>query len=446
MGGIQLIVCGDFAQLPPVFKKEDFQKLPAIYKKMTFCFETDTWKKNFNSKNSFLLTENVRQKTDPQFIQMLKEISIGEVTEKTIELLKSRIFNPQQYSKIVEELKIRPVIIYPLHEQVNKENEYQLSRIPGDVFLFASRTIAKNLKKEPRKQIDEERTYIQLLKKKIEHVPESLYLKKGCQVILIQNINKKIGLVNGKQGIVVGFDEKSKYPIVKFTNGVQVTIEPYIWSIRKFSKKHIEKSKLPSWNDPSYQGAFLTQFPLILGYAITIHKSQSATFDYVKLNLSKRIFEKGQAFVALSRCISLNNIYLEDFDPESIKFDTRVSEFYKTQVVKPSIEAIKIINKLFFEDTDMEDSENEKNGKEEEEDSNTNSFTDEKLTISDQLKLNTPSSSSSLTTPSPLTDKSTSSSSDNTLNGKDLVVETKNVLKKWMKYMKRKLVKKVLKI
>jgi ATP-dependent DNA helicase PIF1 len=140
-----------------------------------------------------------------------------------------------------------------------------------------------------------------------------LKLRIGSQVMLTVNMLNN-GLCNGSVGKVISFKENMKHkmmmPIVQFGNNTIIEIEPQVVSRERI------------------RGIGLRQLPLILAYAVSIHKIQGATIDNAVINCGARVFEAGQAYVALSRVRSLNGLYLSDFSLSSIKTSRKVKEFY----------------------------------------------------------------------------------------------------------------------
>lgn len=177
---------------------------------------------------------------------------------------------------------------------------------------------------------------------------QKLRLKKGAQVMLIRNLNVEKGLVNGRIGIVKDFDsENDFYPIVHFSNDITMTIEPITWNLfdyeplisKKQNKKRYQNGEYKNANNNDNDDhhieleikASCTQLPLKLAWAITIHKSQGMTIDYLQMRLDNA-FEKGQVYVALSRGISMNQIQILTFDRQKIKNDEKVYKFYKNNL------------------------------------------------------------------------------------------------------------------
>jgi ATP-dependent DNA helicase PIF1 len=143
---------------------------------------------------------------------------------------------------------------------------------------------------------------------------KNIKIKVGAQVMCIINIqmpNEEM-ICNGSQGIVTRFCQTTNQPIVKYNNGIEMVMSRHIW---------------PSENIP---GIGVSQVPLILAWALTIHKSQGATLDTAEIDVGSGIFECGQTYVALSRVKSLNGLYLTSFDAGRIKINKKVKEYYES--------------------------------------------------------------------------------------------------------------------
>eukprot|EP01124_Arcella_intermedia_P004033 TRINITY_DN12278_c0_g1_i3.p1 TRINITY_DN12278_c0_g1~~TRINITY_DN12278_c0_g1_i3.p1 ORF type:complete len:810 (+),score=233.60 TRINITY_DN12278_c0_g1_i3:345-2432(+) len=283
-GGIQVICSGDFLQLPPISKKNQ--------KPVSFCFQSKAWKETI--EYNIELTTVFRQK-DADFISLLNEIRHGKCTPNTISVLES-CMNKQLDKPLDGQLE--PTKLYALNAQVDQLNETRLSAIPRKGKVFRCKDKGRS---EFLKQLEQCRA------------PSELKLKVGAQVMLLRNLDFKRGLVSGAQGIVVDFDNTNKgFPRVEFGNGQRETIVPSKWPI------------LVS----GLEVASRTQIPLKMSWAMSIHKCQGQTLYYAELDLS-RVFEYGQAYVALSRVSSLPGLRLLSFNPNSIKAHPVVLEYYK---------------------------------------------------------------------------------------------------------------------
>ncbi|KAG9333926.1 hypothetical protein JZ751_009389, partial [Albula glossodonta] len=242
-GGIQLIVCGDFLQLPPVTKG-----------KPDFCFQ---------------LTD-VRRQTDQTFISLLQAVRVGRVTEEvTAKLMRSAYHS-------IERDGILATRLCTHKDDVELTNENKLQQLPGAVRVFEA------LDSDPQlvKAIDSQ-----------SPVGRVLQLKVGAQVMLTKNLNVEKGLVNG-------------LPRVRFLCGVTEVMKPERWMFKASGGVYLSRQQLP----------------LKLAWAISIHKSQ--------ISLA-RVFESGQAYVALSRARSLEGLRVLDFDPQVVRADPDVLLFYK---------------------------------------------------------------------------------------------------------------------
>lgn len=336
--GIQIIVCGDWAQLEPVRKSD-----PPEFQKMNFCFETEAWKKSIGD-NVVILDQIYRQK-DPEFIKILSEIRHGILTPESKAKLQSRLV------KNWDDMEVRPITLYPRLNQVQKENDYRLSKLKGDEKVYQGNWHQKNLTKEQ---------FNILSKKMLSNFPienEPLNFKEGASVLLIVNLSVPLGLVNGLQGIIKRFEKirlnegeenydkeedepeysTIEYPVVEFENGMTLTVQNFSWheswnkDRHKIEKKinGFDKKKIINWKHKDWVGLIYNQLPLKLGFSISIHKAQGMGFEKVALDLGPKVFTSGQCYTALSRAKTLKGIYLLDFAKESVIFNEKVIEFYE---------------------------------------------------------------------------------------------------------------------
>ena len=281
-GGIQLVFSGDFLQLPPVGNDEESSM---------FCFESSSWFEIFQLENHIQLKKIFRQ-NDIIFKTILNEIRIGKITKKSREIL------AQQIGKDSSLLEIKPTKIFPIKIKVNEINTTELDKLTTEEFIFKNKYISI-------KQINE---VIQHELDRIENnilCDKVIKLKVGAQVMCIINMDT---LCNGSQGIITRFEEG--LPVVKYTNGVEMLMNYYIWQSETIS------------------GVGISQLPIILAWAISIHKSQGATLDFAEIDIGSDIFECGQSYVALSRVKSLEGLYISFFDPKKIKVNRKVRDFY----------------------------------------------------------------------------------------------------------------------
>lgn len=253
-----------------------------------FCFQTETWTKVINI--SFELKTVHRQK-DPEFVRILNFLRVGHVNDEMTKRLRATS------KQIIEANGILATQLCSHTNDSNLINESKLENLTGEEKVFD----AQDSDTASSKQLD-----TQVL------APKRLVLKLGAQVMLLKNVNISDGLVNGARGIVTGYTSDGGIPIVKFKNNREYIAKPEKWAI-----------KTP-------HGAIITrkQIPLKLAWAFSIHKSQGLTLDCVEMSLSK-VFEAGQAYVALSRAQSLDSIRILDFDPKQVWANPDVLRFYK---------------------------------------------------------------------------------------------------------------------
>ena len=276
-GGIQLILCGDFFQLPPVSKREE---------KAKFCFQSKAWA---NCVQVNFELRIVHRQKDSVFVNILNNVRIGRITEEIAEKLKAT-----SYQKIESNGILATRLCSHINE-ANEINDSQLEKLSGDQKVF----VAEDSDKMMTKTLDQQLP-----------VPSRLALKVGAQVMLLKNINVSSGLVNGARGVVAKFVDGN--PVVQFRTGAQYQAKMETWSIKTTSGGLIQRK----------------QIPFKLAWAFSIHKSQGLTLDCVEMSLS-RVFDAGQAYVALSRAQSLECLRVLDFNARQVWANPLVLEFYK---------------------------------------------------------------------------------------------------------------------
>jgi len=302
-GGIQVILSGDFYQLPPVGNYNDVDT-------MRFCFESEDWNNVFKKNCQIQLVKIFRQ-TDNKYISILNQVREGVVKRSSNELLKSRVGLIPPEGNVITQLYPRRNSVEAINS--NKMKELTTPEHTFEIQLLTNLPLLSDEDKRKRNKIGNVEIDIELQHIKTNLLCEpTLKLKVGAFVMCIVNmeISSDIVLCNGSQGIITGFSEITRLPIVRFNNGSEVTINYYTWT---------------SENIP---GIGVSQIPLILAWAITIHKSQGTTLDMAQIDVGRGIFEAGQTYVALSRVKSIDGIYLTSFDVTRIKINRKVKEFY----------------------------------------------------------------------------------------------------------------------
>ncbi len=287
MGGVQILFFGDFLQLPPVNR---------FGEKFNFCFNSNVWKKL--NLNSFILQKSFRQ-NDEKFVRILNNLRFNNLDEDDIEALKLRLEAKDETSII------RPTILTTHNVKVEEINQKKLQEIAKNEVVFTAKFQGKEDK-------------IEFLKKNLI-AQEILKLKVGAQVMMIKNTYQKEGIINGSLGIVRDFSPKKSYPIVEFSEGKILTINPEEWLYERY-----DEAKKTTVID-----AAMNQIPLILAWAMTIHKSQGLTLDKILCDLSD-VFSPGQAYVALSRAKNLDGVFLSKINFSKIKADNEAIDFYRS--------------------------------------------------------------------------------------------------------------------
>jgi ATP-dependent DNA helicase PIF1 len=304
-GGIQVIFVGDFYQLPPVRKHKDGEdEFTASDKE--FAFESNTWKE-MNPKVC-VLDEIVRQ-SDPEFQEILLEARKGgALSDKAIRLLQAR------QREDWKEQTIKPTLLFTRRFEVDLINNRNLEALPKESrVIYKAHTTTTD--KFPARLTLKDPQVQRAISKLDLNAPyqDELELRIGAQVMLVYNTNVEEKLVNGSRGVITGFtDSLPKLPIVHFHGHTAPTKVGEI-----------------SWESEEIEGLRRVQIPLVCAWAITIHKSQGATLDSALIDIGASTFEKGQAYVALSRVRSLDSLWIWDLDPEAFKSHPKVRTFYE---------------------------------------------------------------------------------------------------------------------
>jgi hypothetical protein len=269
-GGVQVVISGDFFQLPPVSR---------VPKDKRFAWQSPSWKSL--ELQTCYLQEKFRQ-DDDKLISILDDIRSGKISASSETLLASR------HEK---ELNVAtPTKLYTHNVDVDRINLEELNKLDSKAmhFVCEHKGSEKNIEKIFKSSL----------------VLEELILKKGAVVIFIKN-NSEEGYVNGTTGTVQSFSPIDKMPIVITTDGKKIKLDLEDWSLE---------------NDSGKVTATVSQVPLRLAWAITIHKSQGMTLDAAEMDLSKT-FETGQGYVALSRIKNIEGLRLMGLNPMALRVD-----------------------------------------------------------------------------------------------------------------------------
>lgn len=351
--GLNVLVLGDLLQLPPVDRA-----------KMGYCFEkirTDQWRAAFPGSvvrppdgsvwkrfHYTELTENMRQKGDKMYADLLNDLRVGKVKEWEETLQKRVWVDPEGETGAVADVKLMrklkaegktPVCLVPKVRQALELNVAMLAAESIKVkFVHAkdTRPTKGRGRKAPAKGVkdaDMSKGYDGLMKylsdntkvekKKTGNLAEVLPLGVGARVMLTKNLSVENDLFNGAMGTVSGFVQSSKTPNEIVGVKVKFDLNP--------EKEELIKREMASWEPSPSITVTREQFPLELAYAITVHKSQGLSLDCVVAHLGADVFETGQAYVALSRARSLEGLHLLSFEPSGVRYDEACVKEYSRQ-------------------------------------------------------------------------------------------------------------------
>lgn len=303
-GGIQIIFSGDFYQLPPVGSRDDPET-------MQFCFESNDWDTIF-LRNDQIQLRTIYRQTDNTYTKILNQIREGKIKRSTIETLNGYINRDKSEDTLV-------VKLYPIRSKVEQINKSEMEKLETNPCVFKLKYETdlemSNSDKAKRLQINKSDIAFELEYMTNNVLCEKeLILKKGAQVMSSINIkddDDNLLVCNGSQGKIIRFDDETGYPVIKYNNGYIKLMKPHIW----------KSERIP--------GVGVSQIPLILSWALTIHKSQGVTLDNAEIDIGSNVFECGQSYVALSRLRSLDGLYLKSFDVNKIKINRRVKAYYE---------------------------------------------------------------------------------------------------------------------
>lgn len=292
-GGLQLVLSGDFLQLPCIHGD--------------FCFEAKCWQDL--KLQTFILSE-IKRQTDIAFLECLNRARFGQVSEQDLELMMA--------SRERTEKEILPTRIMCKNVSVDQINEKELAKLSSldqREYVLEVET-SEEISKEFKAKFNW---------KNYCFATERLKLAVGAQVMLIVNSHTK-NLFNGSRGVVKSFDFDG-LPIVKFVNGSEVTIGFHKWEVK----------------DDGRIIANIFQIPLKLAWSITVHKSQGSTIDCAVVDLSGA-FEFGQAYVALSRVKSLEALTLKNASQEQFRAHPKALAFYENLCSSKTEDAVEFFD------------------------------------------------------------------------------------------------------
>lgn len=275
-GGIQIIMSGDFFQLPPINRGDS--------RAGGFVVNSNVWREL--DPTVCYLQEQHRQ-DDEELLEILDALRAGELRRNHAETLLARVGVEPESDELLTEL-------HTVNVDVDRLNDVKLDLLDGDELFYTQTTTGG-------------KNYVESLQRSVL-APATLRVKKGALVMAVKNsLDRKY--VNGSLGIVMGFESGTDYPIVEFKSGKVVTMSPDTWELRDGDKKR----------------ASITQIPLRLAWAITVHKSQGMTLDAARIDLRKA-FVEGMGYVALSRVKNLRNLYLSGINRMALQVSQDAQE------------------------------------------------------------------------------------------------------------------------
>lgn len=299
-GGIQILLFGDFFQLPPVQKKLK-----------GYCFSSSAW----NELNlTPVILDKIYRQEEKLFVETLKNVRYGIVTQEDYDILSKRDLGLIQTNADILHL-------FSTNKEANNHNFSKLKTLMNQESGYNAKDVIYHYGKDGistgNTTVDNPNTLnindLRIFKKLEEYckAPNVLKLKKGCRVILLKNINFKQCLVNGSTGTI--YELADDFITIDFDNGVRYTMT---------SKEKFE------YRSEGVVKAIREQYPLNLAYGITINKAQGMTLNKVVVDFN-RIFADGQAYVALSRVKTLNGLYIKNFEVKKIIASEQAIDFYK---------------------------------------------------------------------------------------------------------------------
>lgn len=295
-GGIQIVVFGDLYQLPPIVTRDEEGAFSSLYQSPYF-FDAFSFA---GLQAVFIELDTIYRQEDRHFIEILHAVRTHTLTDSLLQSLNTRVmpdFEPDHEDVYVH--------LVTTNAQATDLNSAQIRRLPSALHTYTGHKSGN-------------------FDQKSLPAPLELQLKVGAQVMLTNNDPEK-RWVNGTVGVVTTIDSGihgDDVIWVKLETGARVSVLPNTWEMYRFSYND-RSSRIVSETSGTY-----TQYPLLLAWAITIHKSQGKTFQKCVVDLGRGTFAHGQAYVALSRCVSLDGLILTNpVAAHHVLLDTRVVDF-----------------------------------------------------------------------------------------------------------------------
>lgn len=277
-GGLQVIFVGDLFQLPPVTKGST---------EIDYVHLSEAWKEA--APETCYLTEQHRQGADDKLLTILREMRNNKLSVKSRQLLAGRM-RPTDDEQITR--------LFTHNVDVDSLNAERLQKLDGTPIRFQMTSSGNEYR-------------VNQMKRSIL-APEKLDLKVNAEVMFVAN-NFREGFVNGTRARVIRFSNAGN-PVVLTTDGVEISVQEHTWRTYNDSGRHVV--------------AEVSQYPLRLAWAVTVHKSQGMSLDAASINLSQA-FVPGMGYVALSRVRSLEGLYLAGLNDQALELDQNITKFDK---------------------------------------------------------------------------------------------------------------------
>lgn len=276
-GGIQVVMSGDFFQLPPINREGS--------RAGGFVVNAEVWREL--DPTILYLDEQFRQKEGDDLLDILTAMRQGDLRRHHAEKLLMRTeVHPDDTEAMTE--------LHTVNVDVDRINQAKLRTLDGDEVVYSQHTTGSE-------------NYVENLQRSVL-APAELVLKRGALVMAVKN-DPSHRYANGSIGQVSDFEPGTEYPVVDFLNGRTVTMMPDMWELRDGDKKR----------------ASISQIPLRLAWAITVHKSQGMTLDAARIDLRKA-FVEGMGYVALSRVKNIDNLYLTGINRMALQMSPEAQE------------------------------------------------------------------------------------------------------------------------
>lgn len=269
-GGIQVVMSGDFFQLPPI--NRDHERAGG------FVVGSVAWQ-GLDPAVCYLASQHRQE--DGALADILTAMRAGDLRRHHAQALLDRVGVAPPDEAITE--------LHTTNLDVDAINDRRLEALPGEVHQYIQTTSGQA-------------AYVQSLQRSVL-APAVLRLKLGALVMAVKNDPAR-RYVNGSIGTVVGFEAGTEYPLVRFHNGRTITMQPDTWEQRDGTRKR----------------ASIAQIPLRLAWAMTVHKSQGMTLDAARIDLRKA-FVEGMGYVALSRVRRLDSLYLHGINRMALRMN-----------------------------------------------------------------------------------------------------------------------------